>query len=117
MTAPFPDPVAMAQAIPPALAFGAALAAWPAWRAAVRLVDAAWRRWGDRPLTDLVALVLPIVGGAPAGVLCLFLLGHGIGAVSAHLAQPHCIIERFKPDGTSAGVMFLDGPCPTDGGP
>ena len=116
MSGPVPDLIAAAQAIPPAVALGAAAIAWPAWRAAVRFVDAVWRRWGDHPLTALAGFVAPVVGGAPACVLVVFAFGLGADAV-AHLDRPRCVIERFKPDGTSAGVLFLDGPCPTDGGP
>lgn len=116
MTAPFPDPIAAAQAIPSVVAFGAAVVAWPMWRAAVRFVDAVWRRWGDHPLTALAGFVASIVGGAPACVLVLFVFGLGADAV-AYLDRPRCTIERFKPDGTSAGVLLLDGPCPTERGP
>lgn len=88
----------------------AAATAWPAWQIlAVRLVPAIMGRW-ENPGTYALAFVLGTVAFAPAGVLALTAFGVAADCVSAALAGPRgCRIERFLPDGRSAGVMFL---CP-----
>ena len=112
MSGPFPDPISAAQTIPFAAGIAAALAAWPVWRGTTRAIDAIARRWRDHPVTAASAFFLTTFGGLPAGIAAMFVLGQAAGFVSAHIERPRCTIERFKPDGTTAGVMHLDGPCP-----
>lgn len=107
-----PDPFAAAQAIPFAAGIAAALAAWPVWWGTTRAIDAIARRWGDHPITAASAFFLTTFGGLPVGIAAIFVLGQAAGFVSGRFDRPGCTIERFKPDGTSAGVMHLDGPCP-----
>lgn len=115
MNVPFPDPIAAAQAVPPIVALGAALVAWPVWHMATRLADAAADRCRNPAAAFAGMMALVTAGFAPVGVLVTFGIGRVAEAV-AHLDRPRCTIERFMPNGESAGVLFLDGPCPTDGG-
>lgn len=95
---PFPDPIALAQSVPWGIGLSAALAAYPAWRGTVRLIEAAEQRWGDGARTGLAALALSTFGGLPAAAAMLFVIGIGADAV-AHITRPRCIVERFMPDG------------------
>lgn len=114
---PLPDPTAAAQALSWGVGLAAAVAAYPVWRGSARLIEAGFRRWGDTPRIAVVAFALSTLGFMPIGMAMMFVIGLGADAVSALRPPSRCVIERFKPDGKSAGVMFLDGLCPASAHP
>ena len=114
---PFSDLFTIAQAAPWYVVLGFAVGAFPVWRCVEHLVATVMRRHGERPVSLVAAFALITLGGAPACLAVLGVLGHGAGAISAHFDRPQCTIERFLPDGTSAGVLRLDGPCPASARP
>lgn len=114
---PLPDPIAAAQALSWGVGLAAAVAAYPTWYGSARLSDAASRRWGDGVRIAVAAFALSTFGFMPIGVVMMSVIGLGADAASALRPAPRCVIERFKPDGTSAGVMFLDGSCPPSARP